>query len=51
MLVLILWSKSDGFGGFDSIFSLFSLFFVVVVVVDGFSLVWICMYSICGGIY
>ena len=26
-------------------------FFVVVVVVDGFSLVWICMYSICGGIY
>lgn len=50
--MLILWSKSDGFGGFDSIFtlslslfSLLTLFFVVGVVVDdGFSLVWICMY-------
>ena len=45
--MLILWSKSDGFGGFDSIFtlslfSLLTLFFVVVD--DGFSLVWICMY-------
>ena len=46
--MLILWSKSDGFGGLDSIFtlSLFFLFshFFVVVVDDGFSLVWICMY-------
>ena len=40
---MILWSKSDGFGGFDSIFTL-SLSFFVVVVDDGFSLVWICMY-------